>query len=91
MRKKIAPDFRAETIQNINQKHIDHDTVTQSEWPDAFQLTTESTTQNGSFWLDELKILLVRFSDIGITPNIAMMTLRELRGIYRYLTHLAEA
>lgn len=46
---------------------------------------------NGANWLDELNMLLARFSGVGIEPDIAALGLCELWGVYCYLRHLAEA
>ena len=46
MDKKIAPGFRTETIQKINEKHKGNDAVTQANRSlEAFQLLTSLTTQ----------------------------------------------
>lgn len=47
MDKKIAPDFRTEAIQKINEKHKGNDAVTQANRSlDAFQFLTSLTTQD---------------------------------------------
>lgn len=40
-------------------------------------------------WLDELETLLVRFSGLGISADIAVMSLCELWGVYCLLKRLA--
>jgi len=42
-------------------------------------------------WQDELNAMLWRFSGMGITPDIAAMTLAELWGIYCLLKRLTGA
>lgn len=47
MDKKIAPGFRAEAIQKINEKHKGNDAVTQANRSlEAFQLLVSLTTQD---------------------------------------------
>jgi hypothetical protein len=47
MDKKIAPGFRAETIQKINQKHKGNDAATQANRSlEALQVLTSLTTQD---------------------------------------------
>lgn len=46
---------------------------------------------NGEPWLDELSMLLERFSGLAISADIAALSLCELWGMYCYLRHLAEA
>lgn len=47
MDKKIAPNFRTEAIQKINQKHKGNDSVTQANrLLEALQLLTSLTTQD---------------------------------------------
>lgn len=47
MDKKIAPGFRTEAIQKINEKHKGNDAVTQANRSlDAFRLFTSLTTQD---------------------------------------------
>jgi hypothetical protein len=41
-------------------------------------------------WIGELDSLLVRFSCLGVTPDIAAMDWCELWGLHRYLKRLAE-
>jgi hypothetical protein len=44
---------------------------------------------NNLSWLDELQMLSARFSDLGIGTDLAALTIIELWGLYRYLSHLA--
>lgn len=44
-----------------------------------------------SDWIKELELLAWRFSYLGFGPDLAGMTSTELTGLYRYLSHLAEA
>jgi hypothetical protein len=46
---------------------------------------------NGAGWVDELNGLLARFSGMGITADIAALSLCELWGVYCFLRRLAEA
>ena len=46
---------------------------------------------SGAGWLDELRDLLVRCSDLGIGSDVAAMSLTELWGLYCLLRRLAEA
>lgn len=46
---------------------------------------------NNQLWLVQLQALSARFSDLGITADLASMSLIELWGVYRYLLRLAEA
>lgn len=46
---------------------------------------------NGANWLNELEALLVRFSGLGISADIAAMSLCELWGVYCLLKRLAGA
>ncbi len=45
---------------------------------------------NNSDWLERLQSLSARFSGLGITSDLAALSLVELWGVYRFLTHLAE-
>lgn len=40
-------------------------------------------------WLDELQMLLIKFSHLGIEP--AGMTITQLWGVYCYLSRLVES
>jgi hypothetical protein len=46
---------------------------------------------NRLHWLYELDRLLLRFADLGISADLATMSMIELWGIYCYLQRLAEA
>lgn len=39
-------------------------------------------------WLNELESLVEHFSSLGISPDIASMSLSELRGLYRFLKRM---
>lgn len=41
-------------------------------------------------WLYQLQALSARFADLGITADLASMSLIELWGVYCYLQRLAE-
>ena len=41
-------------------------------------------------WLERLQVLLVRFSDLGISGDVAGLSLTELWGVYCFLSRLAE-
>jgi hypothetical protein len=41
-------------------------------------------------WLYQLQALSARFADLGITADLASMSLIELWGVYRYLQRLTE-
>lgn len=41
-------------------------------------------------WLDDLQALAVRFAGLGITPDLATMTLAEAWGLFLFLRQLAE-
>lgn len=43
------------------------------------------------YWLIELEMLLVRFSNLGISNDIAALGLAELWGLYMYLNRMAGA
>lgn len=40
-------------------------------------------------WIDELQWLAVRFSDYGITPDLAALTLVEAWGLFLFLSNVA--
>lgn len=40
-------------------------------------------------WLKELQMLAWRFSNLGICPDLAGMTMIELAGLHAYLSRLA--
>ncbi len=42
-------------------------------------------------WLIQLEMLLQRFSHLGVSADMASLTLVELWGFYLFLTNLAEA
>ncbi|MDR6537289.1 hypothetical protein [Variovorax soli] len=42
-------------------------------------------------WLKELELLTWRFAGMGITPDLASMTMVELAGLYLYLRRLSGA
>ena len=41
-------------------------------------------------WLERLQILLVRFSHLGISGDMAGLSLTELWGLYCFLSRLAD-
>jgi hypothetical protein len=45
---------------------------------------------NDENWLERLQTLLVRFSALGISGDMAGLSLIELRGLYRFLSRLAD-
>ncbi|OIQ72546.1 hypothetical protein GALL_458250 [mine drainage metagenome] len=42
-------------------------------------------------WLESLQTLCERFAHLGIGADIAALSLIELWGLYRYLSHLADS
>ncbi len=42
-------------------------------------------------WIDDLNGLLARFPGLGVSPDLASVSLCELWGVYCFLRHLAEA
>lgn len=40
-------------------------------------------------WLDELNLLLARYSYLNLNADIATLSLVELWGVYRYLIRMA--
>ena len=40
-------------------------------------------------WLDSLEYLLAKYSGLGISPDVAALTLLELYGLYRFLVRLS--
>lgn len=46
---------------------------------------------NGATWLDDLTVLLARFSGMGIGADVAAMSLCELSGLYSFLRRIAES
>ena len=45
---------------------------------------------NDENWLERLQTLLVRFSALGISGDMAGLSLIELWGLYRFLSRLAD-
>jgi len=45
---------------------------------------------NDENWLERLQILLARYSALGVSGDIAELSLIELWGLYRFLSHLAD-
>jgi hypothetical protein len=45
---------------------------------------------NDENWLECLQTLLVRFSALGISDDMAGLSLIELWGLYRFLSRLAD-
>lgn len=45
---------------------------------------------NNQYWLNELEMLLARFSYIGISADMATIGILEAWGLYCYLSRLAE-
>ena len=43
-----------------------------------------------AFWIDELQALAARFSALGITPDIAGLTLAEAWGLFVFLRRIAQ-
>lgn len=41
-------------------------------------------------WLERLKFLIVRFSHLGISADLASLSLFELWSLYVYLSRLAD-
>jgi hypothetical protein len=44
---------------------------------------------NAPTWLEKLEWLVVRFSHLGVTADMASMTMIELWALYRFLSGLA--
>ena len=40
-------------------------------------------------WLEELQALAARFASLGISPDLAALTLAEAWGLYRFLARMA--
>jgi hypothetical protein len=40
-------------------------------------------------WMQHLECLAIRFSDLGVTSDLASMTIVELWAVYRFLKRLA--
>jgi hypothetical protein len=47
-------------------------------------------THAGPAWLTELPMLLWRYADVGIIPDVSQMSLDELHGVYLFLARLKE-
>ena len=45
---------------------------------------------NDENWLERLQTLFVRFSHLGLTDDMAGLSLIELWGLYRFLSRLAD-
>ncbi|HMV13513.1 MAG TPA: hypothetical protein PKD88_02485 [Nitrosomonas sp.] len=45
---------------------------------------------NPDTWLEQLEMLLIRFSHLGIGADIDSMSLIELWAVYRYLLRLED-
>ncbi|MHB1247704.1 MAG: hypothetical protein ACYCZH_14795 [Sulfuriferula sp.] len=45
---------------------------------------------SGEAWQESLQTLCTRFSHLGIGADLAALTLIELWGLYRYLSHLVD-
>ena len=45
---------------------------------------------NDENWLERLQTLSVRFSHLGLTGDMAGLSLIELWGLYRFLSRLAD-
>jgi hypothetical protein len=45
---------------------------------------------NSETWLERLQTLSVRFSHLGIGADLATLSLIELRGLYLFLSRLAD-
>ena len=43
-----------------------------------------------AFWFDELQAMAARFSALGITPDIAGLTLAEAWGLFVFLRRIAQ-
>ena len=48
------------------------------------------TAMNRDTWLEQLEMLLIRFSHLGIGADIASMSLIELWAVYQYLLRLTD-
>lgn len=46
---------------------------------------------NNQYWLIQLEMLLVRFSYLGVSSDIAALGLTELWGLYMHLNKMAGA
>lgn len=44
---------------------------------------------NNEAWLERLELLISRFSHLGVSDDIASLSLVEAWGLYRYLDRLA--
>ena len=42
-------------------------------------------------WIDELQLLALRFAHLGFGPDLSVMTVVELAGLYSFLARLADA
>ena len=42
-------------------------------------------------WMNELELLALRFSHLGFGPDLSLMTVVELAGLYSFLARLADA
>ncbi len=42
-------------------------------------------------WLEELEMLLARFSHLGIGADLAALSIVEAKGVYLFLLRLADA
>lgn len=40
-------------------------------------------------WLDSLEYLLVKYAGLGISPDVAALTLLELYGVYLFLVRIS--
>lgn len=45
---------------------------------------------NDKNWLERLQVLMVRYSALGISSDMARLFLVELSGLYRFLSRLAD-
>jgi hypothetical protein len=51
---------------------------------------SERSAMNNETWLKRLNLLLNRFSHLGLDADIAALSIVELRGLYCYLSRLAD-
>ncbi len=45
---------------------------------------------NNEHWLERLQMLCARFSHLGISPDLAALSMIELWGLYLFLSRLAD-
>ena len=61
---------------------------------DAAKLTGTGVNTNeyphDSTWLQEFELLVCRYSDLGITPDISSLSLIECYGLFKFLRGIHE-